>query len=303
MPYSYVPPTPPKQQYATSGRKFDINPMLQSYYQSLIPGMQSYTKGREILDLEDEAKKESARRWQANRELQQEQLGLEGQRLGQSEEEMALQAEMANQQAKTGLASMGLSGASLGLQAYPTVSKLWAPASNVSAPTSLNVASAPWSSAGATGAAEAGTAAGASSGQYAALGGSPAFTTYGTTATGAAPAAPAGSMGGLAAYAKPAAGVAAIEAAHQALKGKTDALARKNIGGEREWKTGEMMATRAAQGFMAGGPVGAGIGAAEGLVEANSSRIGKEIKRTGKKVLEEAARPVNQVVEFFGDLF
>ena len=74
--------------------------------------------------------------------------------------------------------------------------------------------------------------------------------------------------------------IGGIEGAHQLLKDKTDEWAEKYPGGEKEWRTGERMATRAGQGAALGSivpglgtVVGGAAGGLVGLVEGVSDCI------------------------------
>jgi len=146
----------------------------------------------------------------------------------------------------------------------------------------------------------------------------PAGGAIGTNMAVNAPASFAGGGGGIGAtvgpYVGPALGVAATEGLHQYARKKTPEWAGRYPGGEEEWKTGEAMATRAAQGALIGSVIpglgtgiGAGLGAGVGLLETQGKRMGKEVERFGKKtwdegerVLETHGKRIGKEVERFG---
>jgi len=110
-----------------------------------------------------------------------------------------------------------------------------------------------------------------------------------TPAAGGAAPGPAVSAGpGFAGYAGAGATVAGIEALHQAYtKRKALELAEREVGGKKEWKTGELALTRGAQGAAIGSVVpgigtgvGAATGAAVGVLESEAPRIRREFYRS-----------------------
>lgn len=142
-------------------------------------------------------------------------------------------------------------------------------------------------------------------------------TTAGTTAGGVAiPSAATVTTGGAAVppvtggfdatalkLAKPA-GVAALEVGHQMLKPYASRWSRKLPGGEKEWKAGLKIATRAGQGAILAGPPGALIGGTIGAIETTYPHIehgvkktGREVERAGKKVGEESERVYKDVAK------